>query len=209
MQAEKAERKQCSPNVYGYGSNTVAPGKGSWAFIFIYSKTQKLLWGCPVTPSSWIDQVLEACKSFLLFICSLACFCFVKIQGFSWDIPQYGSFSLQFRVELGELLYYAGYKNFSSIICLFLYLMFCFLLVQFLLFTYQFSWIDLYLFLYFSLHLIFLYKSSDFNHHLLNLFHWIVVLLWVSLEEDVLERFSYVKFMWKEISGNLGRGVRK
>lgn len=57
VQAEKAERKQCSPNVYGYGSNTVAPGKGSWAFIFIYSKTQKLLWGCPVTPSSWIKSM--------------------------------------------------------------------------------------------------------------------------------------------------------
>lgn len=61
----------------------------------------------PVVFFPFVDQVLEACKSFLLFICLLACFCFVKIQGFSWDIPQYGSFSLQFRVELGELLYYA------------------------------------------------------------------------------------------------------
>lgn len=171
----------------------------------------------PVVFFPFVDQVLEACKSFLLFICSLACFCFVKIQGFSWDIPQYGSFSLQFRVELGELLYYATKIFLLLFVYFVLYVLFspCAILIIYISAFLDLSsccWYflhDLYLFLYFSLHLIFLYKSSDFNHHLLNLFHWIVVLLWVSLEEDVLERFSYVKFMWKEISGNLGRGVRK
>ena len=48
-----------------------------------------------------------------------------------------------------------------------------------------------------------------FQSSLLNLNYFIFVLLWVPLDEDNVEKFSYVKFIWKEISGNLGIGVRK
>ena len=125
----------------------------------------------------FVDPALEAYSNFLLlFICLLAYSCFFKKNnsGIFLKCISLWLFSLKFRIGLGKHLYSASCKKFSSISSFIFLFYVLFSPCVILTITYQLSWIyfpclwyflhDLYLFMYFALYLIFLYKISDFSH---------------------------------------------
>lgn len=151
----------------------------------------------------FVHLVLEPCKTVLLWACLLA---LLKLQGFYWDITQCESFFLQSWMDSSEPL-----KCLLFVYLFLLYLMFCFLCVEFSLLTYLLYppylwyffpslWLCIQV-LFFAF--IFLKKNSVFNHSLHTWIYWIAVLVWVTLEKDLCQDFITWSWFGRRSQGTL------